>query len=162
MKRAFLWLLAATVAFEGVRAGAGTFRLILDLPAREQIGPVAFAAFSRATDLSAAGVAFYAIYGLGGALLTVPTWLAARRVKASKAIRACTGIAALSSLLVLAFTVPAAPLMWRIGASPDDPVLLAPLIDRFVLWTQLRILLADISFVAVLAALLSAALRPAD
>ena len=51
-------VVAAATVFEGIRAGAGTFRLLLDLPARHRLGPGAFAAFSRATDLSAFGVVF--------------------------------------------------------------------------------------------------------
>ena len=49
--RTFLRVLVATTAFEGLRAGAGLFRALLDLPARSAIGPVAFAAFSRARAL---------------------------------------------------------------------------------------------------------------
>jgi chromate transport protein ChrA len=49
--------------------GAGTFRLLLDLPARSRVE------FSRATDLSTTGIIFCALYGVGGALLTA---LAAR------------------------------------------------------------------------------------
>lgn len=46
---------------------------MIDLPARSRIGPIAFAEFSRATDLSTAGMVFYVLYGVGGALLTGAT-----------------------------------------------------------------------------------------
>ena len=94
MRRWFHWLLTVTVAFEGLRAGAGTFRMILDLPARATIGPVAFAQFSRATDLSAVGVAFYVAYGIGGALLTATTWIAALRSQLDREAKILTGISA--------------------------------------------------------------------
>jgi hypothetical protein len=146
-------LLVATTAFEALRAGAGSFRVLIDLPARHRIGPVAFAELSRATDLSTAGIVFYVLYGFGGALLTGATWIAATRVEAPRAIRLLTAVAFVSSLAILLLTTQAAPLMFRIGSSPNDPALLADILDRFTIWTQLRVLCADQSFGAMLAAL---------
>jgi hypothetical protein len=152
-------LLVVTTAFEAFRFGAGTFRALLDLPARHVIGPVAFAAFSRATDLSPTGIAFYVLYGFGGLLLTGATWIGAARVGAPRVVRRLAATAALSSLAILAFTTQAAPLMFRIGKSPDESGVLADLLDRFTVWTNLRIVLADLSFFCVLSALAYLALR---
>jgi hypothetical protein len=149
----FRALLAATVAFEGIRAGAGTFRALLDLPARWEIGPVTFAVLSRATDLSAAGIAFYSVYGIGGFVLTLAAWILGLRAGTTRTVKVLTGLAALCSALILVLTVQAAPLMFSIGASPDDPVVLTRLIEPFVFWTNLRIVLTVISFGAVLLAL---------
>jgi len=151
--------MAVAVAFEGFRAGAGTFRALLDLPARGRVGPVAFADFSRATDLSRAGVVFYVIFGVGGALVTGLTWLIAVRGKIPAPIRRLLAISAIASLLVLALTTQAAPLMWRVGSAPSDPVLLASLLDRFTAWTLARVVCVDVSFAAVLTALTLVALR---
>lgn len=151
-RRCVLWL-AAAVLFEGLRAGAGTFRLLLDLPARSQIGPVAFAAFSRATDLSTLGIIFYAAYGFGGVLLTGAAWLAAHRSGASRRLRALLALACSCSIAVLVFTTQAAPLMWRVGSTPSEPGQLAALLDRFAFWTELRIACVDVSFISALAAL---------
>jgi hypothetical protein len=154
--------MAVAVAFEGVRAGAGTFRVLLDLPARERVGPVAFADFSRATDLCTAGVIFYVIFGVGGALVTGLTWLIAVRGRIAAPIRRLLAISAIASLLVLALTTQAAPLMWRVGSAPSDPVLLAGLLDRFTAWTLARIVCVDVSFGAVLTALTLVALRRSE
>lgn len=159
MSKGLPLLIAATTAFEALRAGAGTFRVLLDLPARFRIGPVAFAELSRATDLSTGGIVFYALYGFGGALLTVAAWIVARRTHAPLGIQRLAATAAVCSLLILAMTTQAAPLMFRIGSSPNDPVLLAGLIDRFALWTILRVFCTDISFFAMLGALTLLALR---
>ena len=59
----------------------------------------------------------------------------------------------LSALLVLVFTTQAAPLLWRIGSAPADPVLVAGLLDRFTAWTVARVVCVDISIAAVLVAL---------
>jgi hypothetical protein len=159
MRRGVLWLVAATTAFEGLRAGAGTFRILIDLPARSRIGPVAFAAFSRATDLSTAGVVFYATYGIGGAILTCATWVALARAHAPRDIRFLSALAAVCSLAVLVLTARAAPLMWRVGSSADDAALLSDLLDRFVLLTMLRVCSVDVSFLAMLLVLTLAARR---
>jgi hypothetical protein len=159
MKPGFLLLLAGTTAFEGIRAGAGTFRMILDLPARNHIGPVAFAELSRATDLSPVGIVFYVVYGFGGALLTGLTLLIAVRATAPRGIQLLTGVAAICSVLILAFTTQAAPLMWSVGTSANDPAVLKDVLDHFTLWTDLRVICADVSFLAVLLALTNAALN---
>lgn len=160
--KAFFVLLAATAVCEGVRAGAGTFRLLLDLPARVAVGPVAFAQFSRATDLSTRGIVFYALYGFGGALLTAAAWYAARRAGARRQVRALLGVAALCSLAVLLFTIPAAPLMWDVGSASSDAARLGALLDRFTFWTTLRVACVDVSFLSVVATLTALAYpRPA-
>jgi hypothetical protein len=153
---------AVAVAFEGLRAGAGTFSALLDLPARERVGPVAFADFSRATDLSTAGVVFYVIFGVGGALVTGLTWLIAVRGKAPAPIRRLLAVSAVASLLVLVLTTQAAPLMWHVGSAPADSVLLTGLLDRFTAWTLARIVYVDVSFAAVLTALTLVALRRSE
>jgi hypothetical protein len=144
---------AIASAFEGLRAGGGTFRALLDLPARTDLGPVAFAVFSRATDLSTVGVIYYVIFGIGGAAITSVAWLIARRGEAPTLIRRLLAVSAIASLLVLVLTTQAAPLMWRVGAAPPDPALLRSLLDRFAAWTMARIVCVDVSFAAVLGAL---------
>jgi hypothetical protein len=147
--------IASAVVFEGMRAGAGTFRLVLDLPARARLGSVAFAEFCRATDLSTRGVVFYAIYGFGGVLLTLTAWLVTARGRSSPRVHNLLGAAVLWSIFVLVFTIQAAPLMWRVGSAPPDALLLAALLDRFTFWTTLRVCCVDLSFLATVAALVS-------
>src|SRR5215471_3991921 len=110
-QQGFIVALVVAIAFEGFRFGAGTFRALMDLPARHDIGPVAFANFSRATDLSTRGVILYAIYGFGGLVLTALTWWMARRASADRWIRGLPALAVGCSVLVLVFTLKAAPLM---------------------------------------------------
>ncbi|HEY2368553.1 MAG TPA: hypothetical protein VGH87_19285 [Polyangiaceae bacterium] len=155
-------LLAATTAFEGIRAGTATFRAIIDMPARSSIGNIAFAELSRATDLSARGVVYYVLYGFGGALLTGATWIAARRGRADAFVRRMTGVAFTCSLVILVLTTQAAPLMWRVGSSPNDPVLLGDLLDRFSAWSLGRVIATDVSFAAMLFVLAHLASRSAE
>jgi hypothetical protein len=144
---------ALAAGFEGLRAGAGTFRALLDLPARTRVGPLAFADFSRATDLSTTGVVFYVVFGVVGALVTAAAWLIAARARASSAVRRLLATSAVAPLLVLILTTQAAPLMWHVGSAPPDAALLRSLLDRFTAWTVARVVCVDVSFAAVLAAL---------
>lgn len=150
--KAMLGLLSVTTLAEGLRAGAGTFRLLIDLPARFTIGPVAFAALSRATDLSPRGIAFYSAYGIGGCLLTTAALVGAWRSRAQRLARATLAISCVCSVLVLVATTQAAPLMWQVGRLGNDPAALTDLLDRFAFWTALRVALVDISFLCVIAA----------
>ena len=86
MKKSFVALLGIAAGVSLAWAGAVTFRVTIDLPARHRIGPVAFAEFSRATDLSG-GLVFYPVLAVGSALLSCAVWLAAARTKAPRTIR---------------------------------------------------------------------------
>ena len=76
-KMVFPLIMATTAVFEGLRAGAGTFRLLLDLPARFRIGPVAFADFSRATDCQREGDCILRPLRVRGRVVHVAAWLVA-------------------------------------------------------------------------------------
>ena len=152
ISRATLAWLTATAAFDAVRMGASVFRGVIDLPARAQLGPIAFADLSRATDLSTTGVVFYVVYGIGGALLTGTTWVVAARTSAPVFVTRLAALSAVCSLLILALTTQAAPLMFQVGSTTDAAALTA-LLDRFAVWTYPRLLCACVSFAAVFTAL---------
>jgi hypothetical protein len=157
MKKSFVALLGVAVGVNLAWAGAITFRVLIDLPARHRIGPVAFAELSRATDLSG-GLVFYPALAIGSALLSCAVWLATVRTKAPRSTRWQAAAAAVSALLVLGVTMQAAPIMFRIGASPNDAASIQPLADRFAALTNIRALFADAGAVALLWALTTCAL----
>jgi hypothetical protein len=82
------------------------------------------------------------------------------RTRSPRPIRVATAVAAIFTLLVLAMTIPAAPIMFQIGSAPPNPRLIAELADRFTVWTNLRAVAADIAAVALLYALTECALHP--
>lgn len=63
-------LLVAAVAANGLLSGASGDQSIKQLPARRRIGVVAYSTYSRAGDLGN-GIAWYAVVGIGTALLSV-------------------------------------------------------------------------------------------
>src|SRR3712207_9031408 len=71
----FVLILAATAA-DGLLAGASLDQSIKQLPARHKIGLVAYSEYSRASDLGP-GILWYAILGVGAALLTIAAAVAA-------------------------------------------------------------------------------------
>jgi hypothetical protein len=161
MKKSVIALLAVAAGVNLTWAGAVTFRVLIDLPARHRIGPSAFAELCRATDLSA-GLVFYPVLAVGSAVLACAAWVSAWRTEAPRSIRWLAAAAAASTLLVLGVTGRAAPLMFRIGASPNDPTVVGPLADQFTALTNVRALLADAAAAALLWALTSCALRAAQ
>jgi len=156
-RRSLVLLLAVAAGVNLLWAGAVIFRVLVELPARSTIGPVAFAALSRATDLSR-GLVFYPFAGIGSAMLSSAVWLLARRARAPRSLQRYAGVAGVSTLLVLVVTMRAAPIMFRIGSSPNDPAALASLADRFARLTYLRAALAAVAALALLAALTACAL----
>jgi hypothetical protein len=74
---AWVILLAAATVVDGVLAGASLDQSIKQLPARHRLGMRAFSAYSQAPD-QANGLVWYAVLGIGSALLTiatlVPSW----------------------------------------------------------------------------------------
>jgi hypothetical protein len=65
-----LTLIILALAFDGILAGASLDQVIKQLPARHEIGPKAFSAYSQAADLSN-GVIWYGMIGIGSALFTI-------------------------------------------------------------------------------------------
>lgn len=159
MKTRLVLLLAIATGVNVMWAGAVTFRVLIDLPARHPLGPLAFAELSRATDL-AWGLVFYPAAAIGSALLAGGACFVAARTRAPLFVRVQTSIAAAACALVLAVTAWAAPIMFRIGAA-SDPELLTRLANRFALLTDVRAGLADLGALSLFCALSRIALRAA-
>jgi hypothetical protein len=161
MKKSLIVVLAVAAGWNLTWAGALTFRVVIDLPARHRIGSAAFANLSRATDLSG-GLVFYPVLAVGSCLLACAAGWAAWRTKAPRSIRWLSVVGVVSTALVLGVTTQAAPLMFLIGDSATNAALIGPLADRFTALTNARAFLADVGAVALLCALTACALRAAE
>jgi hypothetical protein len=128
--------MAALVA-DGLLAGLSLDKVIVQLPARRQIGVTAYAAYARAADLGN-GIAFYPAVGAGAAVLTLAAFAVAASRGAPGAVTGLLGAAALLYLVHSAMTVRAAPTMFQIGRAGDDRAALAPLLTRFTRWSAAR------------------------
>ena len=133
----------------GILAGASLDQSIKQLPARHTIGAVAYSVYSRASDLGP-GIAWYAIIGIGAALLTfvagVAVYLHGSRLSAALPIY----MAALLSILHPLVTTQAAPILHSQRRFSSDGVALAAVFGRFARWQTLRGALQVLTFCALL------------
>jgi hypothetical protein len=144
----FQLALGATVV-TGLLAGASLDQSIKQLPARHRIGSVAYSTYSRAADLGN-GTWWYAILGIGAAILSLGAGALAASTTTVRAIRiAGVAVAALAILHSIA-TTQAAPTLFRQRAIAHDESALAQLFDRFAWWQNFRAVLQFVNFGALL------------
>ncbi|HEY7023043.1 MAG TPA: hypothetical protein VH349_18135 [Ktedonobacterales bacterium] len=148
-------LLIAAVAFNGILTGASLDQSIKQLPARRRIGVIAFSAYSRAADLGN-GIVWYAIIGVGAALLTIAASVGAYLQAASGSVAIPLYLAALTSLLHSFTTTQTAPTLFRVRQVKDDAAQLTVIFDRFERWQTLRAALQVATFGLTLWALAAA------
>ena len=120
-----------------ILGGAAVDRLLVQLPARHRIGPVAFAQYARATDL-ANGRFLYPVLGISGPILTWAALVVALATGAGGRVWMPLAVASVLCVLHILTTLGAAPNMIRIGRTEDRPELIAPLLDRFTRWSWAR------------------------
>jgi hypothetical protein len=149
----FVLILAATAA-NGLLAGASLDQSIKQLPARHKVGLVAYSEYSRASDLGP-GILWYAILGVGAAVLTIAVAVAAlvQGVPSATAtpLYVAAGLAVLHSLA----TTQAAPTNFSQRRVAEDEAALARVFDRFERWQTLRAALQVLNFAAMLWALVA-------
>jgi hypothetical protein len=142
------WLLVVTLLFNGILSGLSLDKVIVQLPARGPMGVVGYAGYARAADLRN-GVVFYAVTGVGAAILTIVTSVVAFADDAAATTRALLGVAAALSVLHSGATAVAAPTMIRVGRSPDIESDLAPLLTRFARASAVRAALQVAAFALI-------------
>lgn len=149
----FVLIVAATAA-DGLLAGASLDQSIKQLPARHKIGLVAYSEYSRASDLGS-GILWYAILGIGAAVLTIAAAVAAFfqgvPPASSTPLYVAAGLAVLHSLA----TTQAAPTNFSQRGVAKDEAALARVFNRFERWQTLRAALQVLNFGAILWALVA-------
>jgi hypothetical protein len=138
-------------AWSAILGGASIPMTIVDRPAWHTIGAVAYTQYARVTDMGP-GEFLYPPLAIGGAILICATFFLAWKVAARQRFKIWLAIAAASSVLVLLMTLGAAPNLLKAGSSPDDPAVLAPLLERFDFWSVPRAVFLVATFWAMLLA----------
>jgi hypothetical protein len=110
--------------------GASLDQSIKQLPARHRTGTVAFSAYSRAADLGP-GVLWYALLGLGTAVITIAAAGVAVGQGASSHVTLPLVIAAILSLLHSIVTTQAAPTNFSQRRVPQTEDALNVVFDLF-------------------------------
>ena len=142
-------LIVAATALNGLLAGISFDGALVKLPARHRIGARAYATFARGNDLGN-GLRVYPATAIGAALLTILATIVAYAERESAVLLVPLTIATLTSIGHFVATAQAAPNMLRVGKTPDDEALLAPLLDRFARWHALRATLQVLTFFVML------------
>jgi hypothetical protein len=142
-------LLAAATAADGILAGASLDQSVKQLPARHRMGVIAFSSYSQASDLGP-GIIWYAVLGIGAALLTLATAIAAFFQGVASLHAGPIYIAASLSVLHSLATTQAAPTNFRQRKVANDEAALTAIFNRFERWQTLRVVLQVLTFAAVL------------
>jgi hypothetical protein len=82
--------------------------------------------------------------------LTIIATIVAYVERAPAALLALLSVATVLSIGHFLATAQAAPIMLRVGKTPDDAALLSPLLDRFARWHALRATLQALTFLVML------------
>jgi hypothetical protein len=150
-----LALIAVATTLSGLLAGFSVEIAVVKLPTRRRIGALAYATFARGSDLGN-GRWFYPFMAISAAVVTLAATPVAFVEGQPAALLAPLTLAALLSVGHFVTTARAAPIMLRVGKTPNDERLLAPLLDRFTRWHAVRATLQVLTFVVLLWALVFA------
>jgi hypothetical protein len=148
-----LKLLAISVALI-VPIGSFLSRSVVDMPAWQRVGPIAWAIFSRQADLGN-GEVLYPLFGIGSTVLAIAFAIAFRLNRSaprSAAVPVYLG-AALAVGVMLA-TTQAAPQMLSLSHVGNDPVVLQRALNTFERWQAVRTGCIALGYVSNLWALL--------
>jgi hypothetical protein len=148
-------LIVLATALNGILGGFSSEGVLVKLPTRRRIGAVAYAAFARGSDLGN-GLWVYPPTAIAAALLALVATVVAYVERQPAALLLPLTFAALTSIGHFVATSRAAPIMLRVGKTPDDEALLAPLLDRFARWSAVRATLQVLTFLLLLWALVVA------
>ena len=147
-----LILVFSATVMTGLLAGMSLDKSIVQLPARHRMGVVAFAAFSRANDLGN-GLIAYPVLGIGSALLTIMSAIAAYWQGVSLTNAWLLYVSVLLTLLHTISTTWAAPNMLSLRQPINDEETLTLTYSRFEKWHNVRAVLQVLNFITLVWAL---------
>ncbi len=146
-------LVVAATALNGVLTGASLDQSIKQLPARHRIGAVAYATYSRVSDLGT-GIAWYAGIGVSAAVVTIAAAVVAVLGNVGSNRSVPLVITGVLSVLHSLTTSRAAPTLFSQRRVTDEASL-AAVFDRFARWQTARVCLHVLTFAMTLWALVS-------
>ena len=132
-----LKLLAISVALV-VPIGSFLGRSVVEMPAWQRVGPIAWAIFSRQADLGN-GEVLYPLFGIGSTVLAVALAIAYRLNRnAPRSAAFPVYLGAAFAIGVILATTQAAPQMLSLSHVGNDPVVLQRALDTFERWQAIR------------------------
>lgn len=146
----WLSLVALATLVDGLLAGASLDQSIKQLPARRRIGVRTFSRYSRASDLTPKVIAWYAMLGIGGAVLTIASALCSLRLSVPREFRQPVIVAGILAIAHSFTTARAAPINFSQRGAGDDEAALRDIFDRFERWQTPRAVLQLATFLLML------------
>ncbi len=156
-------LVIAATLVGSILAGLNVNRALVEMPAWQQVGPLAWAQFSAHADLSLTGTLLYSVSAIAGALLSIAATITYHRDRNRTTLSSAIiplYAAALLAIGGLLLTIPAAPIMQSVPGLGSDTVALQHALDGFEFWGGIRAVFQVGAFVANLWSLV-ALLTPA-
>ena len=148
-----LTLLAISVALI-VPIGSFLSRSVVEMPAWQRVGPIAWATFSRQADLGN-GEVLYPLFGIGSTVLAVALAVAYRLNRNSpQSAEVPVYLGAAFAIGVILATTQAAPQMLSLNHVGNDPVALQGALNIFQRWQAIRTGCIALGYVSNLWALL--------
>ena len=142
-------LVVLATAANGILTGASLDQSIKQLPARHRIGMIVYSKYSQAADLGN-GILWYAAIGIGAAVLTIASAVAAYFNGLNTSITTPLYIAAILAVLHSLATTQAAPINFSQREVAQDEETLARVFKRFEKWQTIRAILQVLNFAAML------------
>lgn len=129
--------LAISVALV-VPIGSFVSRSVVEMPAWQRVGPIAWATFSRQADLRN-GEVLYPLFGIGSTVLAVGLAVAYRLNKnAPRSAAIPVHLSATFAIGVMLATTQAAPQMLSLNHAENSTVVLQRALDTFERWQAIR------------------------
>src|SRR5215469_17323242 len=155
VRHLLLALLIGTLLLSG---GTNVDRSLIDMPAWQHVGAVAWATFSQWADLGS-GLLIYPVQGIGSTVLCITAALIVflKRKTLGRAVALPIYVALLCALGVMLTTTQAAPAMLSTTSHLSDPAALQQALDTFTLWQGIRSVCGWLAIGALLWALVAVA-----
>lgn len=141
------------IFINGLAAGIYFDTALVKLPTRHRIGVLPYANFARANDLGN-GIIVYPSLAIGAALLVFTVTIIASIHGQQSQILYPLYVATFATLLALAGTGKAAPIMRSLKNTPNEERILTQKLNAFAQWNQFRAIFQIISFITMLRAVM--------
>lgn len=151
-------LVIAATLVDGFLGGLNINRALVEMPAWQQTGPVAWAQFSKHADLAPTAMVLYPLSAFAGALLSIAAvisfhrdWSGRRGRRGRTGLRSASVPVYAAALLTvggLLLTIQAAPIMLSVPDLGDDATALQRALDGFQSWGNIRGMFQVLAFIA--------------
>ncbi len=150
------WLVIAATLVNSFLAAGNVNRAIVDMPAWQQTGPLAWAAFSRHADLATTAMILYPFEAFVGTLLSIAAAISFRRDRVARRWASVLVYgAALMGIGGLLATTQAAPVMLSVRDLGENAVALQQALNAFQFWGNVRGVFQVLAFIANLFSLVA-------